>query len=75
MLGQIIKWLVKGSMDNLGVGMHNTTLYTPCIALVLMTHTCIFVIDHAEHELEEPSALAPIEAGNHEQDHGKPRCI
>jgi hypothetical protein len=55
--------------------MHHVTLYTPCIALVLMTHTYIFAIDHAEHELEKPSAPAPVEAGNPEQDQGKPRCI
>jgi hypothetical protein len=33
-----------------------------------MTHICIFAIDHAEYGLEEPSALAPVEAGNPEQD-------
>jgi hypothetical protein len=62
-------------MGNLGASMHNTTLYTPCIALVLMTHTYIFAIDHAEHGFEEPSVPAPVEAGNLEQDQGKPRCI
>jgi hypothetical protein len=49
-------------MGNLGTSMHHVTLYTPCIALVLMTHTYIFAIDHAEHELEEPSTLAPVKA-------------
>jgi hypothetical protein len=34
-----------------------------------------FVIDHAEHGLEEPLEPAPVEAGNCEQDQGKPRCI
>jgi hypothetical protein len=62
-------------MGNLGTSMHHVTLYTPCIALVLMTHTYIFAIDHVEHGLEEPSALAPVEAGNPEQDQGKSRCI
>jgi hypothetical protein len=62
-------------MGNLAIGMHHVTLYTPCIALVLMTHTCIFAIDHAEHGLEEPPTPAPVEAGEHEQDQGKPRCI
>jgi hypothetical protein len=62
-------------MGNLGVSMHNTTPYTPCIALVLVTHTCIFAIDHAEHGLEEPLAPAPVEAGNPDQDQSKPRCI
>jgi hypothetical protein len=62
-------------MGNLGASMHHVTLYTPCIALVLMTHTCIFVIDHVEHGLEEPPEPAAVEAGNCEQDQGKPRCI
>jgi hypothetical protein len=62
-------------MGKLGTSMHHVTLYTPCIALVVLTHTCIFAIDHAEHGLEEPSAPAPVEAGEHEQDQGKPRCI
>jgi hypothetical protein len=55
--------------------MHLTTLCTPCIALVFMTHTCILAIDHTEQGLEEPPELAPVEAGEHEQDQGKPRCI
>jgi hypothetical protein len=55
-------------MGNLCIRMHFTAHCTPCIALVLMTHMCIFVIDHAEHGLEEPPALAPVEAGEHEQD-------
>jgi hypothetical protein len=53
-------------MGNLGTSMHPVTLYTPCIALVLMTHTLIFAIDHAEHGLQEPPAPAPVEAGEDE---------
>jgi hypothetical protein len=53
-------------MGNLGTNMHPVTLYTPFIALVLMTHMCIFAIDHAEHGLEEPPAPPPVEAGDHE---------
>jgi hypothetical protein len=55
--------------------MHLTTLFTLCIALVFMTHTCILAIDHAERGLEKPPEPAPVEAGEHEQDQGKPRCI
>jgi hypothetical protein len=40
--------------------------------LVFMTHACILAIDHAEHRLEEPPEPAPVEAGNCEQDQGKP---
>jgi hypothetical protein len=61
-----MKWLVKVSMGNLGTSMHHVTLYTPYIALVLMTHTCIFAIDHAEHGLKEPSAPAPVETADYE---------
>jgi hypothetical protein len=53
----------------------HTTLYTPCITFVLVSHTYIFIIDPAEQGLEEPSASAPVEAGDHEQDQGKTRCI
>jgi hypothetical protein len=62
-------------MGNLGTCMHLITLCTPCIALVFITHTCIFAIDYAEHGLEEPPAPVPVEAGEHEQDQGKPQCI
>jgi hypothetical protein len=62
-------------MGKLCSSMHLITLCTPCIALVFMTHTCIFAIDHAEHGLEEPPEPAPVEAGNFEQDQGKPGCI
>jgi hypothetical protein len=55
--------------------MHLITLCTPCIALVFMTYTCIFAIDHAEHGLEEPLEPARVEAGNCEHDQGEPRCI
>jgi hypothetical protein len=62
-------------MGKLCLSMHLTTLCTPCIALVFITHTCILAIDHAEHELEEPPERAPVEAGNFEQDQGKLQCI
>jgi hypothetical protein len=62
-------------MGNLGTSMHHVTLYTPCIALVLMTHICIFAIDHADPGPEETPAPAPVGASGPEQDQGKPRCI
>jgi hypothetical protein len=33
---------------------------------MLVSHTCIIMIGHAEQGLEEPPELAPVEAGNHE---------
>jgi hypothetical protein len=62
-------------MGKLCSSMHLTTLCTPCIALVFMTHTCILTIDHAEHGLEEPPEPAPVETADFEQDQGKARCI
>jgi hypothetical protein len=53
-------------MGKLGTSMHHVTLYTPCIALVVLTYTCIFAIYHVEHRLEEPPTPAPVEAGEHE---------
>jgi hypothetical protein len=40
-----------------------------------VSHTYIFVIDHTKQEREEPPEPAPVEAGNPEQDLGKPRCM
>jgi hypothetical protein len=62
-------------MGNLCISMHFTTFYTPCIAFMLVDHTCTFVIDHAEQGRAEPPELAPVEAADFEQDHGKPWCI
>jgi hypothetical protein len=62
-------------MDRLCMVMHLTTLGTPCIAIILVSHTCIFAIDHAEPGHEDLQEPAPVEAGNHEQDQGKPQCI
>jgi hypothetical protein len=55
--------------------MHLTTLCTPYIAIMLVSHTCIFVIDQVEPRHEEPPEPAPIEGGNYKQDQGKPWCI
>jgi hypothetical protein len=55
--------------------MQHITLCTPCIEFILVSHTCIFVIDHVEQGREEPSEPAPVKDANPEQDQGKPRCI
>jgi hypothetical protein len=62
-------------MGKLCMIMHLTSLYTPCIAFVLVAHMCIIVIGHKEQGLEKPPEPAPVEASNHEQDQDKPRCI
>jgi hypothetical protein len=55
--------------------MHLTTLCIPCIGILLLSHTCIFAINHAELGHEEPPDPAPVEGGKYEQDQGKPQCI
>jgi hypothetical protein len=55
--------------------MHLTTFCTPCIAIIFVSHTYIFAVDHAEQGREEPLEPAPVEGANYEQDQGKPRCI
>jgi hypothetical protein len=55
--------------------MQHTTFYTTYIAFVLVSYTCIFVIDHTEQRREEPPKSALVEGTNCEQDQGKPRCI
>jgi hypothetical protein len=50
-------------------------LCTTCIAILLVSHTCIFVIDHAEQGPEDPPELAQVEDANAEKEQGKPRCI
>jgi hypothetical protein len=62
-------------MDRLCMIMHLTTICTPCIAIMLVSHTCIFAIEHAEPGHEEPPEPAPVEGGDYEQDQDKPRCI
>jgi hypothetical protein len=65
----------EGSISKLCIGMHLITLCTPCIAFMLVAHTCIFVIDHVEQGRVEPPELAPVKGTDYEQDQGKPRCI
>jgi hypothetical protein len=55
--------------------MQHVTLCTPYIEFMLVSHTCIFVIGHAEQGLEETPEPAQAEDVNPEQDQGKPRCI
>jgi hypothetical protein len=62
-------------MDRLCMIKHVTTLCTPCIAIMLVPHTCMFVIDHAEQGPEEPPEPAQVKGANPEQDQGKPQCI
>jgi hypothetical protein len=50
--------------------MQHITLRTRCIAFMLVSHTCIFVIDHAEEGHEEPSEPAQVEGANSEQEQG-----
>jgi hypothetical protein len=62
-------------MGKLCIIMHHTTLLTPYIAFILVSHICIFAIDHADPGCEETPELTLVEAGNYEQDQGKARCI
>jgi hypothetical protein len=62
-------------MDKLCIIMQHITLCTPCIAFMLVSHICIFAIDHAEQGRVEPPEPASVEIGDYEQDQGKPRCI
>jgi hypothetical protein len=55
--------------------MHLITLCTPCIAFMLVAHTCIFMTDHVEQGHVEPPEPAPVETADYEQDQGKTRCI
>jgi hypothetical protein len=51
------------------------TLCTQCIAFMLVSHTCIFAIDHAEQGPKEPLEPAQVDDTNTEQEQGKPRYI
>jgi hypothetical protein len=55
--------------------MHDIALCTPCIAIMLESHTCTFVLHPVEPKPEEQQELAPVEDANPEQDQCKPRCI
>jgi hypothetical protein len=62
-------------MDRLCMIMHLIALCTPCITFMIVSHTCIIVIGHAEQGPEETPEPAPVEGVNPEQDQGKPQCI
>jgi hypothetical protein len=62
-------------MDRLCMIMHLTTIYIPCIAFMLVSYTCIFVIGHAEQGPEETPEPVHDKGVNPEQDQDKPRCI
>jgi hypothetical protein len=62
-------------MGKLCIIMSHATLCTPCIAFILVSHTCIFAIDHTEQGRAEPLEPSPVEDADYEQDQGKPQCI
>jgi hypothetical protein len=55
--------------------MQYITLCITCIAFRLVSHTCIFVLGHAEQGPEETQEAAQVKDVNPEQDQCKPRCI
>jgi hypothetical protein len=55
--------------------MHYIALCTPCIAIMLESHSCTFALDPAEPVPKKQQEPAPIEDANPEQDQGKLRCI
>jgi hypothetical protein len=62
-------------MKKLCIIKQHITLCTPCIAFILVSHTCIFVIGHAEQRPEKMPEPAHVEGVNPEQDQGKLQCI
>jgi hypothetical protein len=48
--------------------MQHITLFTLCIAFMLVSHTCIFVIDQSEQGHEKSSELAQVKGANSEQE-------
>jgi hypothetical protein len=54
---------------------HHIILCTPCITFMLVSHTSIFAIDHAEQGHEEPPEPAQVEGANFEQEQTMPQCI
>jgi hypothetical protein len=62
-------------MVKLCMSMLYATLCTPCFAFMLTSHTCTFVIDHAEQGRVQPPEPALVKTADYDQDQGKPRCI
>jgi hypothetical protein len=58
-------------MGKLCIIMHHTTCCTPYIAFMLVSHTCINAIGHAEQGPEEKPDSAIVQGVNPEQDQGK----
>jgi hypothetical protein len=54
-------------MGKLCISMYFTARCTPCIAVMLVAHTCIFAIDHVEQGRVEPPEPAPVETADYEQ--------
>jgi hypothetical protein len=55
--------------------LQHITLCISCIIFILVSHTCIFVINNVEPKCEKPPESAPVEDANPELDQGKPRYI
>jgi hypothetical protein len=49
-------------MGKLCLIMQHVTLCTPCIAFMLVSHTCVFAIGHVEKEPKETPEPAQVEA-------------
>jgi hypothetical protein len=62
-------------MDKVLIIMQHIIFCTPCIAFMLVSHICIFVIDHVEQGHEKPPEPAQIEDANTEQEQDKPWCM
>jgi hypothetical protein len=74
-MGKSSKWLEEVSMGKLCISMHFTARCTPCIAFMLVAHSCTFAIDHVEPGRVLPPEPAPVETADYEQDQGKLQCI
>jgi hypothetical protein len=62
-------------MVKLCMSMQYTTFCISCIAFMLVSHTCMFAIDHPEQGRVEPLEPAPVEGAGYKQDQGNPWCI
>jgi hypothetical protein len=55
---------------------HHIALCTPCIAFLLVSHTCAFTLDPVEQGPEEPVQFKELNPEQEqEEEQGKPRCI
>jgi hypothetical protein len=60
------------SMGKLCISMHLITICTQYNTFMLVAHTYIFTIDHAEQGRVEPPEPASVEGADYEQDQCKP---